>query len=62
MLQKLAKVCKNICNILALAYCCSQSRWWNARNAYLLHGQTIDQMIFRTPEKERTSWMTSHRH
>jgi len=30
MLQKFAK-------LLALAYCCNQSRWRNARNAYLLH-------------------------
>jgi len=24
------KVCNNFCNLLALAYCCSQSRWRNA--------------------------------
>jgi len=36
MLQMFAKVCKNFCKLLALAYCCSQSRRQNARNAYLL--------------------------
>jgi len=35
MLQKFAKVCKNFCKLLALAYCCSQSRLPNARNTYL---------------------------
>jgi len=61
-LQKFAKVFANFCNILAFAYRCSQSRWQNAQNAYLLHRHTIDQIIFRTLEKERTSWMMSHRH
>jgi len=37
MLQKFAKTFANFCKLLALAYCCSHSRWRNARNAYLLH-------------------------
>jgi len=38
--NKCCKTCKNNCKLLALAYCCSQSRWRNARNCIFILSYT----------------------